>query len=119
MVFVVTLAFTFVIVLITLLVFARCGVPVYRLERRNLVILLQMVVDGRASASDWDVFVGIPIRHDIELAEVQRRCIVITAKEYRGGKGLLFSPEGMRQIAELLDELKSADNDGGGRPGEG
>lgn len=109
MAFVITLALTFVIVLITLLVFVRC-VPVYRLERQNLVTLLQMVVDGHASELDWDVFVGVPIRHNSELAEVQRRCIRIADKEYRGGKGRLFSPAGMRQIAELLDELKSLDD---------
>ena len=91
--FVVTAALTFVLIVVALLVFVGFGPPVYRLERRNLIALLELVVADRASAADWDVFAGCPIHHDPALAEVQRRCLALAEREYRGGE-LLFTREG-------------------------
>jgi len=47
MTFVMTLVLTFALVAIALLVFWKLGPPVYRLERRNLISLLELVVAGQ------------------------------------------------------------------------
>ncbi|MEA3300519.1 MAG: hypothetical protein U9R22_09875 [Pseudomonadota bacterium] len=109
--FVMTLLLTFAVILVALWVFIRLGPPVYRLERRNLIALLELVIAGRASEADWDVFTGFPIHHDPALAEVQRRCIAIAEREYRGGAAL-FTREGLRELAEILAELKALEEGG-------
>ncbi len=108
MTYLLTLLLTFALVAIALLVFMRVGPPVYRVERRNLMTLLELIVSGRATESDWDVFAGVPIRHDEELAAIQRRCLAIAEREYRGGRQL-FTPRGIEELAEVLKEMKEID----------
>ncbi|MDM3869985.1 hypothetical protein QSV34_01315 [Porticoccus sp. W117] len=103
--YLVTLILTLAVLAITLWVFVRIGTPVYRIERSNVITLLQMVVDGTASESDWDVFIGMPIQYDSELEAVRQRCAELTEEEYTGGTGLLFTEQGMTEIAEILDSL--------------
>lgn len=105
-----TLVLTFVVVAFALLVFVWVRVPVYRVERRNVMTLLELVIAGRATASDWDVFTGIPIRHDPALEEVRRRCLAIAEEEYRGGQRL-FTRQGISQLTDILSEMKEAEKE--------
>lgn len=105
--FLLVLALTFVFVVLVLLGFIKAGSPVYRLEQANVEALLELVVDGKASESDWDVFLGVPIRHDPVLEAVQERCREITQAHYIGAKGKLFTKEGLEQLQVLLAELKA------------
>ena len=109
MTFLLTLLFTFLLVSIALLVFWKLGPPVYRLERRNVIRLLEMVLDGSATDADWDVFTGVPIHYDPELADVQRRCIAIAEGDQGASKGRLFSSQGCEEIAAIVAELKAAE----------
>jgi len=104
-----TLALTFVVVALALAIFVWVRVPVYRVERRNVVALLELVVAGRATASDWDVFAGIPIRHDPELETVRRRCLAIAEREYHGGQRL-FTSQGISQLTDILDEMRALED---------
>jgi len=97
---------TFVFVLVVLLVFIRVGTPIYRVERVNIIALLQLVVDGKATDADWDVFAGVPIRHDSELEAVQKRCLEIAERHYIGGRRRLFSPEGLDELRVILEQLQ-------------
>ncbi|GIX30885.1 MAG: hypothetical protein KatS3mg124_1357 [Porticoccaceae bacterium] len=104
--FLATLLFTFAVLFGALLFFWRRGAPVYRVERVNVVRLLELVLAGRAREQDWQVFLGWPIRHDPALAEVQRRCAEIAEREWIGGR-YLFSERGLEELGRLLAELKS------------
>ena len=106
-----TLLLTFVVVALVLAIFIWVRVPVYRVERCNVVALLEMVIEGRATTSDWDIFSGIPIRHDPELEAVRRRCLAIAEREYRGGNWL-FTRRGISLLSDILDEMKDVERVG-------
>ena len=100
-----TFGFTFVLIVVAMLVFIRIGAPVYRVERENIVALLELVINEKATEQDWDVFMAIPIRHNDELSQVQRRCHDIAQAHYVGGTRV-FSDRGRQLLAQLLSELK-------------
>lgn len=103
--FVLTLFFTFIFVVLIFLVFIRVGTPVYRLDKQNLVTLLTLVVEGRATENDWQVFLGMPIRHNEQLEEVRRRCDELSEHEYIGGKGYLLTEIGIKEVSRILTDL--------------
>ncbi|UTW46276.1 hypothetical protein KFE80_05155 [bacterium SCSIO 12696] len=104
--YVLTLLFTLLFIAVTLWVFVRVGTPVYRVQLSNVVTLLQMVIAGTATDSDWDVFIGVPIQHDTKLEAVRQRCAELTETEYIGGTGMLFTEQGLAEIAAILDSLR-------------
>ena len=112
-----TFLLTLAVVSAAVWVFVRVGTPVYRLEPSNLISLFELVLAGEASENDWQVFIGIPLRHDIALRDVQRRCQRLTETEYLGAGGAyLFSPRGLQELESMLRELKAeegADQDHG------
>lgn len=104
--FLLTVFLTFIIVLIILLLFVRVGSPVYRLEKKNLIVLMKMVIEGRASENDWQVFLGYPLRHNDELEAVRLRCHEISEREYIGGTGFLLTEKGIEEVKQILSELE-------------
>lgn len=112
MTLVLTFLSTFIFLVIVITVFVRIGSPVYRLERDNLIALLELLVNETASEQDWDVFMALPIRHNSELFRIQKRCFDIASDHYLGGKHL-FSDTGRQLLGEILEELKrNAGNSG-------
>lgn len=109
--FLVTLLLTFVLVSVAVLLFWKLGPPVYRVERVNIIRLLELVLSGQATDTDWDVFETYPIRHDDELREVQRRCLAIAEREYNGVKPYLFTSAGLQQLQWILNELKQKEQE--------
>ncbi len=106
--FLLTFLLTLIVVCGAVWVFIRVGTPVYRLEPANLISLFEQVLAGEATDNDWQVFIGIPLRHDTTLREIQRRCELLTETEYLGAGGAhLFSPRGMRELEAMLQELKT------------
>jgi len=104
--FLLTLGLTFLLVFAALLFFLLRGPPIYRLERDNVIQLLELVVSGQASVNDWEVFVSYPIRHDLRLADIQERCMAVAESHYLGRGGRLFTAEGIEQLDKILAELK-------------
>lgn len=107
--FVVTVFLTFVVLMAALYGFWKMGSPVYWLERGNVIRLLEMVIEGEARESDWDVFVGMPIRHNPALAQVQERCIEIAETELVSGDGLQFTERGIELLRRELEALRRAE----------
>lgn len=89
--------------------FTRVSTPRYRLQREQVIRLLELVQDERATAADWTVFTGIPLRHDPELEALRLRCLDI---EERYGEprnsGRLFPPAAMQELKALLEELQTS-----------
>lgn len=95
------------VVLGAMWLFARVGSPVYRIERDNIITLLDLVLSGDATENDWQVFISMPVRHNGELQDIQKRCIELTENEYVGVRGKqLFSARGISELEKLLAELK-------------
>jgi hypothetical protein len=103
--FFLTLFCTFIFVAFIFVVFIRVGTPVYRLDKNNLIMLLTLVVEGRATENDWQVFLGMPIRHNEQLEDVRRRCSELSEHEYVGGTGYLLTEKGIEEVNKLLTEL--------------
>lgn len=104
-----TLIFTFVVLLVVILVLIKVRPPYYRLERENVIALLSLVCSGEATVSDWSVFTAMPIRHDEYLDNIRLRCIEIEEREYTGDAHppFLFSPRGIAEIEAILKELQA------------
>jgi len=104
--FLLTVALSFVLILIALLVFRYVAPPVYRVQAINIKRLLELVLNENITTADWDVFIGMPIRHDPELDQIRRECAMLASSEMSERQGLIvFSETGRRQIAHLLDQV--------------
>lgn len=103
--FLLTLFLTFLFVLFTIIFFIKIAPPVYRLEKNNIVALLNLVIEGKATENDWEVFLGVPIRHNDELESVRLRCSEISEREYIGGSGYLLTKGGIEEVKIILAEL--------------
>lgn len=109
--FIPTLLITLLLVAGTLWVFIKMGSPVYRVEKINIIRLLELVIAGRATSKDWDVFIGVPIRHNPELDAIRKRCERIADRELLGGDGEhLFTRQGIAELRAVLEELKNTVN---------
>lgn len=111
MTFLLTLLMTFVLVSVALLVFVRFGTPFYQLKKHNVVTLLHMVVEGEATENDWQVFLGVPIRHNDRLEAVRLKCCEISDHEYIGGHRSLLTAKGIDEIRMLLAELEEEEEE--------
>lgn len=108
--FFLTLFLTFLVVLFAIIFFIKIAPPVYRLEKSNIVALLNLVVEGKATDNDWEVFLGVPIRHNDDLEVIRIRCSEISEREYIGGSGSikskhLLTEKGIEEVKNLLEEL--------------
>ena len=108
------ITFVFSLLVIGLLgwVVARNPRSRYRPTRAEVVTLLQAVIDGEASQTQWDLFIGYPLYHDPELEQIRLRCMALTQGDPDTepmGSGIgayLFNRAGREQLAEVLAELK-------------
>jgi hypothetical protein len=108
--FLLTLFLTFLFVLFAIIFFIKIAPPVYRLEKTNIVALLNLVIEGKATDNDWEVFLGMPIRHNDELEAIRMRCSEISEREYIGGSSSikskhLLTEKGIEEVKNLLAEL--------------
>ena len=111
MTYLVTLLLTLGLVMVAMWVFVKVGTPVYRIDRDNVIALLELVLSGEATENDWHVFIGIPLRHNTELRDVQKRCETLAETEFTGLKGSsLFTSKGLAELESLLQELKREAN---------
>ncbi|MEZ0122297.1 MAG: hypothetical protein AB9Q22_09455 [Candidatus Reddybacter sp.] len=108
--FVLTLLLTFMVVSIALWIFLHIGTPVYRLDKNNVITLLELVLAGNATENDWHVFIGIPLRHNEFLQAIQQRCSDLSETEYVGeSSATLFTEKGTQALQLILEELKHED----------
>lgn len=105
--FIVTVLLSFVIIVIVLVLFRYVGVPVYQVRSDNVQAILELAISGQATQSDWDVFIGIPIRQDIELDQIRYECAMLSDDiTERQGK-LVFSQSSRQKLTELLEQVKA------------
>ncbi|MDA9232039.1 hypothetical protein N8137_01165 [Porticoccaceae bacterium] len=104
----ITIALSFCLILLALLVFRFVGLPVYRVEAINIKTLLEAVLQETATVADWDVFMGMPIRQDPDLDEIRLQCAMLASSALTERAGLvIFSSQGREQLAQILDRVNS------------
>jgi len=93
-------------------VLSRSTTSHYRPSRQQIVLLLQAVLEGKASRSQWELFVGYPLYHDPELEQLRLRCVALyegdpdTEPMTSGIGGYLFDRQSRQRLAEVLVELQ-------------
>ncbi len=98
---------TFVVIFICLVLLLWVRTPFYRLKADNIIALFDLVLSGRASINDWQVFIGVPIHSDDRLESVRLRCEALTESDYIGDAGdkFLFNQQGLAAIEVMRGEL--------------
>jgi hypothetical protein len=110
LIFVITLFVT--LTLVFALLFGKA--PTYRPSRDKVIELLESVVSGTAHPSQWDMFLGMPIQHDVLLEKTRVSAVVLheglngVPRAREGIDGYIYDRAGREQISEILLELKSA-----------
>jgi len=107
--FLLTFGLTFLLILLAFVLFIKFSPPVYRLEKKNILTLLTLVVEGQATENDWEVFLGLPIRHNDQLEAIRLLCCDISEREYIGGSGYLLTKKGIEEVKQILTELAGAE----------
>lgn len=105
--FLATFVLSLLVVGLALWGFIKLGSPVYRVERVNVIALLELIQARRATSTDWEVFMAVPIRHCPDLAEIQMRCADIAEREYLGQDKRLFTEKGLQELTEVLVDLQA------------
>lgn len=102
---------TVVITLVLLVVFLGLiyfKPPVYRLTEKNLLTLFELALSGEATESDWEIFIGVPIRYDDGLEKIRQACESLTEKKaiYADSKRrLCLEPEARRDLEAFIQAL--------------
>lgn len=108
-----TIGLAVLVVAAVLGVLLKVRTPYYRFDRREMIRVLNLVLDGQALTQDWTLLSAVPIRHDAELARLRRRCREIADAELLAGDEVRFSPAGRKQLQQVLDELEAMQEEGG------
>ena len=106
--FFVTLIFSFILIFIALMVFRYIGLPIYRVEPINVKVLLESVLEGHATEADWDVFIGMTIRHNPDLDEIRLQCAMLAETEMSlRDDRVHFTPAGRGELSAILTRINS------------
>jgi len=106
--FFVTLILSFILIFIALMVFRYIGLPIYRVEPINVKVLLESVLEGHATEADWDVFIGMTIRHNPDLDEIRLQCAMLAETEMSlRDDRVHFTPAGRGELSAILTRITS------------
>nr|WP_067291542.1 hypothetical protein [Marinobacterium profundum] len=106
-------AFVVTLVLLCLMALALYfgKAPTYRPSRAEILALLQGVLDCTTTQQRWDLYVGMPMRHDPELEAIRLRCLLLQEgdeKEPAAGEGIdnyLFDRAGRERLRIIVADL--------------
>ena len=104
--FIVTVLLSFIVLVIALVLFRYVGVPVYQVQAVNVQAILKLAISGQATPSDWDVFISIPIRHDVELDKIRCECAMLAAEITERQGRLVFSEASRKTLTNLLKQVE-------------
>lgn len=82
--------------------------PSYRVNRGQVLRLLDLVLSNQANLNDWLAFTSVPIYYDPRLEAIRRRCQVLEETELLGGSSAhLFTQRGLAQLRAIRAELNA------------
>jgi hypothetical protein len=111
----ISILFSVMICLVVVGILSWVKTPYYRPSRADTTRLLEWMLLGQATETDWQFFCGYPIRHDPLLEEVRQRCQDIDERCFIGDNrdGVLLNRQGLSEVRELLERLKRAPEEEG------
>ena len=79
--------------------------PVYYIEMKNAIKLLEIIIDGTSTSNDLDVFLCVPVRYDHSVEGARLHC-----KKINEPKGFihpysLFTDKGTMEVKKILSGL--------------
>ena len=89
---------------------------VFRQDTQRMVDRLQLILSHQATQRDWDLFLALPIRNNLELEKVRQACCEIGETEYIGNPfnipdkplftewGLILLERQLNQARALIEE---------------
>ena len=104
--FIITVLLSFIVLVIALVLFRYVGVPVYQVQAVNVQAILKLAISGQATPSDWDVFISIPIRHDVELDKIRCECAMLATEITERQGRLVFSEASRKTLTNLLKQVE-------------
>ena len=77
----------------------------YYLEKKNVIKLLEIIIDGTSTSNDLDVFLCVPVRYDHSVEGIRLHC-----KKINESKGFihpyrLFTDKGIMKVKKILSGL--------------
>ena len=82
---------------------------VYKPTYKDVVHLLEGVINGKTNEYDWDQFICVPIKNNDELEKIRNKCLELEKKEFFDGveNEFLFNKKGLEKLKKILSELKN------------
>ena len=75
-------------------------------SRADVAEWLQRALSGRLDCRDWDTFVRVPIKGDLEMDAIRAECEALTPFETTGNDGMLsHTPEARAKLQQLLQRV--------------
>ncbi len=100
---------TLILVMAMFVALTRLRRVTYLIRRENVIEILEMVLDHKATINDWQVFLGVPIRHDPYLEQIRQQCELIDEQEGMVFRNKLLTKVGESRVQNLLEEIKKND----------
>ncbi len=108
-----TIFLTLVIVALLFALFVWVKRPYYRVDRQQMIKVLEMALTGQATENNWQMVFGMTIRHSDELEDIRQQACAIEesyalhSSSRVAKSGYLFSAKGLAELEELLQILKN------------
>jgi len=112
---VITVFLSLLIVALLFALFLWVKTPFYRVDKPQMIQVLEMVLTGQATENDWRIVFDITIRHNPSLELLRQQALEIeeqyfTALSVTSGRSdYLFSKQGLLKLEALLQKLKNTD----------
>jgi hypothetical protein len=89
--------------------------PFYRVDKLQMIQILEMVLTGQARENDWRIVFDITIRHNPSLEALRQQALEIEDKHFIGlssgsaRSDYLFSKQGLVELEVLRQQLNNTD----------
>ena len=108
-----TLVFTLVLAIIIsgllFILFRWIKTPIYRVDEKRMIQILEKVITGQAIEHEWHMTFGMIIRHYPELEAIRQKCQDIEEAHLsvESNPPYLFTKAGIMALEPILEELKA------------
>lgn len=79
--------------------------PAYYLEKKNVIKVLEIIIDGTSTSNDLDVFLCVPVRYDHSVEDVRLHCKKINEPKGSIYPYRLFTDKGTMEVKKILSGL--------------
>ena len=81
----------------------------YSLSSEQVTQMIEQVLAGTMGCRDWDNFISIPIKGNLEMEKIRAKCEALSDQEHIESSGnISHSKLAQLELLEILKELQSA-----------